>query len=161
MNQYHVQDKVFCMMHGVCIIEEIVQMKQSNKTVVDYYRLVPVMDHNCTIYSPVHSANGRMRAIKSAEDYEKVLHDAKKLKSKWEINEQKRIIKRNRAIKEGDLSMMISLIRTYHKSPSHALNGDDMIWFKKAEQILVSEMIESLNITYEEAIELLYRDDPA
>lgn len=150
-----VKEKVFCIMKGVCVIEEIVKIKHKDKSYLDYYRLTPVMDPSCTIYSPVHSSKSRLRSIKSVEEWYQLLNDATRMKDKWSSNEQRRVQRRNEAIKNDDTRSLISLFRMYCQTKETLLNSNDLSWMRMAEQILISELSESMNISFDEALDKL------
>ena len=155
IKQYQINEKVFYVMQGVCIVEDIIQIKQRDRTFHEYYRLVPVMDKTCTIYSPISSSNAHLRSIMSKTEWKRILQIAKTLKFSWEKNEQRRIIKRNKAMLEDDILTLIALVRMYHQTKKSMLNLDDEIWLKRAQQILVSELSEAMSVLEEEALTVL------
>ncbi len=153
MNEEYIGKKVIHNPEGVCEIAGIRKIETGLYEEREYYKLVPVTDESCAIYIPVHSIDQHIRALKNKKEILDIIKQCKEVKPLWINNEQKRIERRQKALKNDDAIALAKLIRSYHyRRRKDHLSIADHNWLKKAEQYLCSEIAEVLGIDFQNAV---------
>lgn len=150
---------------GVCKIEDIAE-KSFGSSVQNYYVLVPLNDKRSTFFVPVNSETlvSKMRFVMSAEEINSVIKDTSNT-AQWIENHRKRKDVFKNLAGGGNFKETLSLARCIHNhgeeisGSGKKLHKNDEMLYKEAMKVLCEEISFSMNITKEEAEDLLIKEN--
>jgi len=131
---------------GVCKITGMTE-KSFGDTVLEYYVLEPIYQHNSTIFVPVNNKKlvEKMRSVLTKEEITEMLHRISLEETVWIEDELLRRQHHQEIIAGGDRAALLSAIKALylHKKEQLAkgkkLHQADERFFKEAEDLLYHE----------------------
>lgn len=154
---FHVGDKIFYPMYGICIIEAVGEKELLGENKLCYILNIPQARMQITI--PMDKAvKLGVREVVKPEIIEDILNCFNLGDTDPDIFENKRFCTdiNRKKIKSGDIYKGTEIIRDLmRKSQRNKLGIDDANMLNNARQIFISELMEVKGIAQEQAIQLL------
>ena len=158
---FNIKDTVVYGSHGVCIIDDITQMKLCN-SIKDYYILTPVYSDKSTIFVPCDNEvlAQRMRRILSAEEIQQMIQSLPQQSFDWEESAEKRKEHYKTILAGNDRLEIMKLIRALHSHQRNLPKGKklyaaDEQALKEAEKMLYEEFSYVLDIPRDQVLPLI------
>ena len=159
---FQINDTVSYGTQGVCTVTGIEKMNLAGKT-EEYYVLKPVYQTHSTIYVPLSNDAlvEKMRRVLSREETEELIRTIPDEETIWIDDELERKEKYNQIINSGDRKKIAGLIKTLYfeqtrrQSSGKRLRQSDEQLFKRAENLLYSELALVLDIKPDQVVPFL------
>lgn len=151
MNDFTLGDKIVHPLHGAGIIEDIAQQKVNGE--VRSYYVMRVMAGGMTVMIPVQSAvNVGLRPVMCPEEADCVIASIADIIVEDDRNWNKRYRDNMIRIKSGELREVAKVIKSLiARDRERGLSAGERKMLHSAKQILVSELVLSKSVTYEQA----------
>lgn len=160
---FEVGELIMCGGHGVCRVTAITgnpvdKMDKKRK----YYILEPVFEKGSTIYTPVDNEKVVMRKIMDEKDAKMLISMIPDIETVWVKEEKAREQIYKDAIQTYDCHSLVQIIKTLYLRMQDRLQqgkkvlSSDEYYFKKAEELLYSEMSLALSIPKENVEEYIF-----
>lgn len=149
--------------NGICLIEDIGPMRNSEEDDKNYYILRPNNSPASVLYVPVDNSVlcGKMRVVFSKAEFDGILSQAKKECMDWIDDRKTRIARFREILLGGDIKALILLAgciykkRTLLNEAGKRLSDADEHFFKSAERIVEEELAWALKTSRTDAAEYL------
>ncbi len=149
--------------NGVCLVEEIGPMRNSEEDDKTYYILRPNNNPSSVLYVPVDNPLlcGKMRYVFSKDEFDNIIAQAKNERMDWIDDRKKRISSFKEILLQGDTkSLMLLADCIYRKRLSlnqagKRLSDADEHFFRSAERIVEEELAWVLGTQRSGALEYL------
>ena len=154
--EYQIGDKVAHPLHGAGVISELEHKRVDGKSRSYYVLIIPKGDIRVMI--PVDACEQiGIRPVLKAEDMERILAEIPQLPVTDESNWNKRYRENMLRLKSGDLLVVAGVVKSLiWRETRFGLSNGERKMLHTARQILVSEMMLSLDQEFEAAERLLY-----
>ncbi|MBR0149197.1 MAG: CarD family transcriptional regulator [Lachnospiraceae bacterium] len=150
---YQVGDYVVKVNHGVCRVEDIVELEgMTGDKGKRYYLMVPRDDKSSKLYVPVEGKNDNIREVMSADEAEAFIKRIPDIAIAVIESDKLREQEYKAAIRSGSPDKLVSIIknicrRNIEREEQGKKNTTvDERYFKQAENILFSELAFALDI---------------
>lgn len=152
---FKVGDKVVYPMHGAGVIETIEEREVLGETYTYYIMRLPIGD--MTVMIPTHSVeDAGLRRVTDPKDLEKVYEVLRDEPSPMSNNWNRRFRANTEKLKTGDIFEVAEVVRNLTaRDRERGVSTGEKKMLSNSRQIMISEMVLSLDIDEEEAEHIL------
>lgn len=149
--------------NGICLIEDIGPMRNSEEDDKTYYILRPNNNPASVLYVPVDNSIlcGKMRNVFSKDEFDNILAQAKNERMDWIDDRKKRISSFKEMLLQGDMKTLMLLAdciyrkRNLLKQTGKRLSDADEHFYRAAERIVQEELAWVLGVSRFDALEYI------
>ncbi len=150
-----------CLMHkseGVCVVEGV-RTESFGGVSRDYYILRPLYENTATtVFLPIESADKRLRALLTREEWGQLLREAKTQSFVWEANDRTRQELFQQQLRACETSQLLDMLcALYQRRKELMLQGKKLRFFdehtlQECERLLSEEYVHAWGVEKKEAL---------